>query len=49
LLARRGHRQAARIARGAIREAKLSAHDVILVDTAGRLHIDDTLMEELAC
>ena len=33
--------------RGAIREAKLSAHDVILVDTAGRLHIDDTLMEEL--
>src|SRR5713101_2035332 len=35
------------IARGAIREAKLSAHDVILVDTAGRLHIDDTLMEEL--
>src|SRR6202140_5057696 len=33
------------IARGAIREAKLSAHDVILVDTAGRLHIDDTLME----
>src|SRR5574337_604870 len=28
------------IARGAIREAKLSACDVILVDTAGRLHID---------
>src|SRR6202158_1545548 len=36
------------IARGAIREAKLSASDVILVDTAGRLHIDDTLMEELS-
>jgi signal recognition particle subunit SRP54 len=35
------------IARGAIREAKLSAHDVILVDTAGRLHIDDELMEAL--
>src|ERR1700730_11182167 len=35
------------IVRGAIREAKLSAHDVILVDTAGRLHVDDTLMEEL--
>src|SRR6202051_4496492 len=35
------------IVRGAIREAKLGAHDVILVDTAGRLHIDDTLMEEL--
>ena len=35
------------IARGALREAKLSAYDVILVDTAGRLHIDDQLMEEL--
>lgn len=35
------------IARGAIREAKLSAYDVILVDTAGRLHIDDDLMTEL--
>jgi signal recognition particle subunit SRP54 len=36
------------IAKGAIREAKLSAYDVILVDTAGRLHIDDQLMKELA-
>ncbi len=36
------------IARGAIREAKLSAYDVILVDTAGRLHIDDGLMAELS-
>jgi signal recognition particle subunit SRP54 len=35
------------IVRGAIREAKLSASDVILVDTAGRLHIDDELMNEL--
>jgi len=35
------------IARGAIREAKLSASDVVLVDTAGRLHIDDALMDEL--
>jgi signal recognition particle subunit SRP54 len=35
------------IVRGAIREAKLSAQDVILVDTAGRLHIDDSLMDEL--
>ena len=31
-----------------MREAKLSACDVILVDTAGRLHIDDELMNELA-
>ncbi len=35
------------IVRGAIREAKLSASDVILVDTAGRLHIDEQLMSEL--
>ena len=36
------------IVRGATREAKLSAYDVILVDTAGRLHIDDELMKELS-
>ncbi|MGB8849709.1 MAG: signal recognition particle protein [Candidatus Acidiferrales bacterium] len=36
------------IVRGAMREAKLSAYDVILVDTAGRLHIDDELMGELS-
>ena len=35
------------IVKGAIREAKLSASDVVLVDTAGRLHIDDDLMNEL--
>ncbi|HEX3544592.1 MAG TPA: signal recognition particle protein [Candidatus Acidoferrum sp.] len=36
------------IVKGAIKEAKLSASDVILVDTAGRLHMDDSLMEELS-
>jgi signal recognition particle subunit SRP54 len=35
------------IVRGAIKEAKLSASDIVLVDTAGRLHIDDDLMNEL--
>ncbi|MGH9814657.1 MAG: signal recognition particle protein, partial [Candidatus Acidiferrales bacterium] len=35
------------ISKAAVREAKLSASDVILVDTAGRLHIDDELMREL--
>ncbi len=35
------------IVRGAIKEAKLSASDIIIVDTAGRLHIDDDLMNEL--
>jgi signal recognition particle subunit SRP54 len=35
------------LARGARREATHTGKDVILVDTAGRLHIDDQLMEEL--
>ena len=35
------------IVRGAIREAKLAASDVVIVDTAGRLHIDEELMNEL--
>ena len=36
------------IVRGALREAKMAAYDVVLVDTAGRLHIDDELMNELS-
>src|SRR5246127_2675456 len=36
------------IVKGAIKEAKLSASDVVVVDTAGRLHIDDELMNELS-
>src|SRR5216117_673579 len=31
----------------AVREARNTAHDVVIVDTAGRLHIDETLMKEL--
>jgi signal recognition particle subunit SRP54 len=31
----------------AIREARNSAHDVVIIDTAGRLHIDEALMKEL--
>src|SRR5579883_2512010 len=36
------------LARGARREAAQTGRDVVLVDTAGRLHIDDELMAELA-
>jgi signal recognition particle subunit SRP54 len=36
------------ILRSALAEAGAVGHDVVLVDTAGRLHIDDALMEELA-
>ncbi len=32
----------------ALKEARLGGYDVLLLDTAGRLHIDDTLMDELA-
>jgi signal recognition particle subunit SRP54 len=35
------------LCRGALREARNSAHDVLIIDTAGRLHIDDALMREL--
>jgi signal recognition particle subunit SRP54 len=31
----------------ALREARNTGHDVLLIDTAGRLHIDDALMQEL--
>jgi signal recognition particle subunit SRP54 len=34
-------------ASGALTEAKNSGFDIVIVDTAGRLHIDDELMEEL--
>lgn len=36
------------LAKAALREATLSGYDVLLIDTAGRLHIDDELMLELA-
>jgi len=36
------------LARGARREAAQTGRDVVLVDTAGRQHIDDQLMQELA-
>ncbi|HET7293526.1 MAG TPA: signal recognition particle protein [Vicinamibacteria bacterium] len=33
--------------RSALQEARATGYDVLLVDTAGRLHIDDDLMKEL--
>jgi len=35
------------IAKKAIKQARVSACDVLLMDTAGRLHIDDQMMEEI--
>jgi signal recognition particle subunit SRP54 len=36
------------LAQESVRKAKLDAHDILILDTAGRLHIDDRLMEELS-
>jgi len=36
------------IAQGAIDHAKKNFHDVVLVDTAGRLHIDEDMMAEIS-
>src|SRR6266850_1243082 len=35
------------LCQGALREARNTAHDVVVIDTAGRLHIDEALMNEL--
>src|SRR3954449_12415580 len=39
--------QPVEIARRALQAAKLQAYDVVLLDTAGRLHVDDQLMAEM--
>ncbi|PIE57488.1 MAG: signal recognition particle protein [Desulfobulbus propionicus] len=35
------------IVRSAVRQAREGAYDTVLIDTAGRLHVDETLMAEL--
>ncbi|HEY6102320.1 MAG TPA: signal recognition particle protein [bacterium] len=35
------------VARGAIAEAERRGHDTVIIDSAGRLHVDDELMAEL--
>src|SRR3954447_20016082 len=42
-----GGQQPVDIAKRAIQSAKLQAYDVVLLDTAGRLHVDDQLMGEM--
>ncbi len=41
-------RDAVRVARETIREARRTARDLVIVDTAGRLHVDEEMMTEVA-
>lgn len=38
---------AVRVAKEAARAARKSAHDILIIDTAGRLHVDEKMMEEV--
>jgi signal recognition particle subunit SRP54 len=42
-----GEKDPVRVAKEAWRKAKIEGYDVLIVDTAGRLHIDEQLMNEL--
>ena len=42
-----GQTDPVQIAKNAVSYAKKHGHDMVFLDTAGRLHIDETLMEEL--
>ena len=42
-----GSRDVVDISKKAVEYARLHSNDILIIDTAGRLHIDETLMEEL--
>ena len=44
----RGERDPVAVAERALQQARTQGRDVLIVDTAGRLHVDDELMDELA-
>ncbi|HUW19533.1 MAG TPA: signal recognition particle protein [Sedimentisphaerales bacterium] len=41
-------KDAVKVARNSIKHARESGHDVVVLDTAGRLHIDEEMMTEVA-
>lgn len=43
-----GNRNAVKIAQEAIRHAKMQGNDVVIIDTAGRLAIDEEMMREIS-
>ncbi len=48
IYADRNQKNPVKVAKGALDQAKKEAFDVLIIDTAGRLHIDDELMKELS-
>lgn len=42
-----GEKDPVKVAQAALKEAKSQGHDLLIVDTAGRLHVDDELMLQL--
>ena len=44
-----GEMNPVKIANAAVEHAKIHGNDPVIIDTAGRLHIDEELMEELVC
>ncbi|MDR3126884.1 MAG: signal recognition particle protein [Tannerellaceae bacterium] len=42
------NKQAVAIAQNAVKEAQRKGHDVVIIDTAGRLAIDEQMMQEIA-
>ena len=43
-----GNMNPVQIARNSVREAKMKGHDVIIIDTAGRLAVDEEMMKEIS-
>ncbi|ALO14814.1 Signal recognition particle protein [Salinivirga cyanobacteriivorans] len=43
-----GNKNPVKIAKAAIKEAKTKGHDVVIVDTAGRLAVDEDMMKEIS-
>jgi signal recognition particle subunit SRP54 len=41
-------KDAVKTAKGALEEARRNAHDVLIVDTAGRMHVDEAMMNEVS-
>jgi signal recognition particle subunit SRP54 len=46
--AERGHQNAVRVCRNAVRESRKQDRDVVILDTAGRLAIDEEMMTEIS-